>query len=159
MIYEYAYGGMIIRAFTNDKYYPVYEKGSWSLLPFSANDFLASTMVCRQMHSEIGLIPILCNELWFKDAAKMSKKLSEFAPKWRGRLKSVRLSAVNFASAINLIKKLEKDAAVTEHLKGVDFVLVTTEKGLDKPITEPYRLRCRLMIERKLGRKVKIEFD
>jgi hypothetical protein len=159
MIYEYAYGGMIIRAFTDEKYYPVYEKGSWTLLPFSASDFLASTMVYRQMHSEIGLMPILCNELWFKDATKMSKKLSELAPKWRGSLRSVRLSAANFASAMDLIKKLEEDAAVTEHLKGVDLVLVTTQKGLDKPITEAYRLRCCLMIERKLGRKVKIEFD
>jgi hypothetical protein len=84
-IYEYAYGGMIIQTHTDDKSYPIFEQQSLAILPFSTNDLLTSTMVCRQFHSEVGVIPLLRNELCFNSITGMSTKLTESATiYWRG---------------------------------------------------------------------------
>jgi hypothetical protein len=83
---------MIIRVHIDDKSYPVFEQQSLAILPFSANDLLNSTMVCRQIHSEVGLIPLLRNELCFNGIVGISTKLTEFAPQWRAKLRSVRIA-------------------------------------------------------------------
>jgi hypothetical protein len=158
-IYEYAYGGMIIRTHTDDKSYPIFEQQSLAILPFSTNDLLTSTMVCRQFHSEVGVIPLLRNELCFNSITGMSTKLTEFAPKWRGKLRSVRLVGNHVGSIFGLIINLCEDAATTERLDGVNLVIVHTHTSISDHILERYYQDIiRLLFECKAHRDIKVEF-
>lgn len=154
-IYEHAYGGMIIRAFTYDDRYPVFDKQSSTRLPFFASDVLNSMTVCHQVHSEIGIIPVLHSELSFNNIAKMSSKLAGFAPRWCGKLRCVRLVATDFFPAINLIN----DFGVTEHLKGVDLVVFQIYTPLKDSMGGPWQHLFRMRFETKFGRKINVEFE
>jgi hypothetical protein len=153
-IYEYAYGGMIIKAFTastKDKHYPVYEQGNWTLLPFSTGDLLNSTMVCRQVYSEIGGIPILHNELWFS-IKSMSTKLSKIATAKREKLTTIWIYVRNFKSMS------QKPEPQIRHLQGLELVNVV--KSSDSSWKMPgLDTLTHAVIGLKVGLNVTIHFE
>jgi hypothetical protein len=116
-IYEYAYGGIIFKITDHLSNDSVYEQESWDLLPFSAADIFKSTMVCHQIHNEIGLIPLLHNEPWF-EVNTMSAKLSMIAPAQRNKIKAIWV----YVRGLGRLTSIESKPGVIEHLDGLELV-------------------------------------
>jgi hypothetical protein len=123
-IYEYAYGGMIIKVYGDPEGDSIHEQGSWTRLSFSLEDLFTSTMVCRQIHSEIGLIPLLNNELWF-EMGTMSPRLSMMAPTQRNEIKTIWVYIHDIGSLTENVQ-LE-----IKHLDGLELVNIVKSSAED----------------------------